>query len=140
MLTHILTDNRSATVLSTQVVGTFLPFVPLRIGINEALDTAVHCLYHAYRERATASSHVSPQTLTAYVQALDMLQIYISEPKLRTEIETICASVIIQYCEVCHSTPMYGPSRALVLTAAFCTSATGCRLVYPTIRKAHYRL
>lgn len=100
MLGYILSDPHCTVVLSEQVVWTFLRFVPCRIGVNEALDAAVCCLCYAYMDFLSVE-RVSSKTLSARGRSLKILQAYITDEAFQKTSETICASVIIQYCEVC---------------------------------------
>lgn len=99
MLCHILTDDRSQVFFSLQALGDFFPFIPSRLGINIALDSAVSCLCQIYRDvlNGRPTSH---HTIKQYANSLNALQRCIKEPQLRLEPETICATILLQLCEV----------------------------------------
>ena len=99
MLTYILTDSNCNNNLSPQATGTFFPFVPCRLGVNKALDAAVYCLWHAYCDFSRVG-HAQKNTLKAYGKGLGTLRGIIDDSASQTNSETICASIVIQYCEV----------------------------------------
>lgn len=99
MLTYILTDSHCSAVLSPQAVGTFFPFVPCRLGINGALDAAVYCLWHSYRD-FLQFGHAQTNALKTYSTGLKSLRTSIDDSTIQTKSETICASIVIHYCEV----------------------------------------
>ena len=99
MLVHILVDPNCQSVFSPQVVGTFLPLLPPRLGYNTALDAAISCLCSMYRD-FLVSGRTSFGTTRKYVATLGALQKCVADPSQRTKSETICASLIVQICEV----------------------------------------
>ena len=95
-LVYCLESKVKGTLIPLWLVGSFFQFVPARMGRNMALDSAVSTLCGIY---------CSPYKLHAgiyqsYVRALSSLRGCLSDTSLRMESETLCASILLQMCEV----------------------------------------
>lgn len=95
-LVYCLESKVKRKLVPLWLVGSFFQFVPARMGRNAALDDAVSCLCGIYR---------SPYNLYAgiyqsYVKALSSLRGCLTDASLRMESETLCASILLQMCEV----------------------------------------
>lgn len=73
--------------------------VPSRLGHNAALDDAVSCLCSLYID-ALRASKPSTDSLRLYAKSLRTLRQCLNVPRVRAEGETICASIILQGCEL----------------------------------------
>jgi hypothetical protein len=101
MLFISIIDNDVAQgLLPLHAVGSFLPAIPSRLGRNAALDAATASLCSIYVDHLTMKSMGSDVTIQKYIASLSALQSCIRDPQLRSESETICASIIVQMCEV----------------------------------------
>ena len=96
---HILTDSGSDRVFSPQTIDILFPFIPRRLGFNLALDAAVVCLCTMYGS-LVIGDRPSRETCAKYVAALGVLRSFLDDQLHRHQLETICASVIMQICEV----------------------------------------
>lgn len=99
MFAHVLTDPKCQSVFSPQAVGGFFLFIPSHLGRNAALDTAIPCLYSIYGD-LLASRKDSRETTLKYIACLETLRACVKDPVLRVQSETLCASLIVQICEV----------------------------------------
>ncbi len=106
MFTYILQDPMCHSVFSPQASSSFFPFIPGRLGINAALDAAIPCLCDIYGD-IRRGKQISAATTHRYVLCLGALRSCVADPGLRKQSETICASLIIQICEV--RTPLPPP-------------------------------
>jgi hypothetical protein len=80
--------------------GSFFDFVPARIGHNIALDDAVACMSAIYQGTPSISYIADREIYQSYVKALASLRSCLDDPSLRLEAETLCASIMLQMCEV----------------------------------------
>lgn len=96
----ILTNSKAQNLLSLQALGSFFPAIPARLGQNRALDAAIACLCSIYIDCLNSGSTPSRTTINGYVTSLDALQTCVKDPTLRPQSETMCASIIVQMCEV----------------------------------------
>lgn len=95
-LVYCLESKVKGNLIPLWLVGSFFQFVPARMGRNAALDDAVSCLCGIY-----CSPHGIPAGIyQSYVRALSSLRRYLSETSLQMESETLCASILLQMCEV----------------------------------------
>jgi hypothetical protein len=81
--------------------GSFFQFIPARLGHNVALDDAVSCLSGIYCDKS--SLHDKSKSLVNYenyVRALRSLQSCLNDEMLSLRSETLCASILLQICEV----------------------------------------
>jgi hypothetical protein len=101
VLASIVANDRAQVLLPLHALGSFFPLIPARLGRNSALDTTVTCLcsiYHRFlKGESTLASKV---TLGNYVNSLAALQRCVSDPGFRYQSETLCASILVQLCEL----------------------------------------
>ncbi|OIW23828.1 hypothetical protein CONLIGDRAFT_686057 [Coniochaeta ligniaria NRRL 30616] len=100
LFVSIIDNDMAQSLLPLQAVGSFLPAIPSRLGRNAALDAAVASLCSIYIDHLTVKSTGSNATLQKYIVSLNALQSCIKDPELRSQSETICASIIVQMCEL----------------------------------------
>ena len=100
MLAYILADSKCQSACSPQATGSFLPFIPSRLGHNAALDAAVSCLCGIYGDRQATTREPTPATMQKYGASLRILRTFVADSMFRTQSETICASIVLQICEV----------------------------------------
>ena len=74
--------------------------IPARLGHSFALDDAVACLCSMYTDSLRRIPGGSDNSLRLYAQALRSLRKCLNVPQARSEAETICASIILQACEL----------------------------------------
>uniref|UniRef100_A0A0B7KDJ5 Zn(2)-C6 fungal-type domain-containing protein n=1 Tax=Bionectria ochroleuca TaxID=29856 RepID=A0A0B7KDJ5_BIOOC len=93
-----LVDCLSSTSpgLSLHEIGSFISLVPARLGVSDALDTAVRCLCAAYTK--FASPRPSPHALH-YNKALSSLRKSLCDPAEALSAETLCASICLSWYE-----------------------------------------
>ncbi|KAB5578873.1 hypothetical protein GE09DRAFT_562855 [Coniochaeta sp. 2T2.1] len=96
----IIDNDKAQTLLPLKAVGSFLPSIPIRLGRNAALDAVTASLCSIYVDYLTVKSARSRATIQKYISSLRTLQDCIRDPELRSQSETICASIIIQMCEL----------------------------------------
>lgn len=101
VLAYILDDPRCRTIFPLASHGTFYYEIPSRLGCNGALDSAVACLCSAYIETLRVSSIASPTVIRGYMRSLQALRIALDNARFKFEPETLCASIVLQVCEVC---------------------------------------
>lgn len=79
--------------------GGFLVDIPRRLGVNEALDSAVQALVNSHQDFC-AGLGVTSRALAGYSRALRMLRSYLNDPvKARTS-ETLCSVMVLLMCQV----------------------------------------
>jgi hypothetical protein len=100
LFVSILDNDKAQALLPLKAVGSFLPLIPCRLGRNRALDAVIASLCSVYVDHLTGKTPGSSATLQKYVASLNALQQCIKDPVLRSQSETICASIIVQMCEV----------------------------------------
>ncbi len=100
-IVYCLGSNTKGTLIPLRFVGSFFDFIPARLGRNMALDDSVTCLSSIY-SRAPPGIHEAPrkEIYESYATALSSLRASLNNPTLRTESETLCASILLQICEV----------------------------------------
>lgn len=95
-LAYCLESKVKGTFIPLWLVGSFFQFIPARVGHNAALDDAVSCLCDIYS--SPYSFHMG--IYQSYVRALSSLRCYLSDTSLQMSSETLCASILLQMCEV----------------------------------------
>jgi hypothetical protein len=88
------------TLISLHLVGSFFDFIPARMGFNTALDDAVSCLCSIYSHKYSTPYGYQKHIFQSYVRALSSLRGCLEDPVVRMESETLCASMLLQMCEV----------------------------------------
>ncbi|KAL4935332.1 hypothetical protein BDV06DRAFT_131025 [Aspergillus oleicola] len=74
--------------------GGYLVFVPRRLGLNEALDTAIDALITTHQTYASCKE-VTATSLTKYSTALGALRRCLSNPSVASTSETLCAVSVL---------------------------------------------
>ena len=100
MLCHILTDPKSQRVFQLQSLSNFFQFVPSRLGHNAALDASISCLCSIFTNLLNESTTISKTTFKHYGRSIRALQSCLRHEDTRSDPNTICASIILQLCEV----------------------------------------
>ena len=95
-LVYCLESKVKGKLVPLWLVGSFFQFVPARMGRNVALDDAVSCLCGIY----CSSYNYHSGIYQSYVKAISSLRGCLSDTSLRIESETLCASILLQTCEV----------------------------------------
>jgi hypothetical protein len=88
------------TLIPLHLVGSFFDFIPARMGFNTALDDVVSCLCSIYSRKFSTPYGYQRGIYQSYIKALASLRGYLEDPVLRMESETLCASILLQMCEV----------------------------------------
>ena len=95
-LVYCLESKVEGTLIPLWLVGSFFQYIPARIGRNAALDAAVSCLCDIY-----CSPYNFPVGIyQKYGKAISSLRGCLSDTSLQMESETLCASILLQMCEV----------------------------------------
>lgn len=103
-LVYCLESKVKGTFVPLRLVGSFFEFIPARLGRNAALDDAVSCLCEIYCGTPSAPYNLHRGIYQSYVRALSSLRGCLSDTSFRMESETLCASILLQMCEVSLST------------------------------------
>ena len=82
--------------------GTFLVEVPKRLGRNNALDTATVALLERHTETSLKEDQTDPRApaVIEYNRALAALRKILDDATESTSIETLCAVLMLVYCQV----------------------------------------
>jgi hypothetical protein len=99
-LVYCLESKVKGTLIPLRLVGPFFEFIPARLGHNAALDDAVSCLCAIYCGAPSTPYNFHKEIYQSYVRALSSLRGCLSDTSLRMESETLCASILLQICEV----------------------------------------
>ena len=100
ILAYMLNDPKSQALFPLKSHGDFYGFIPSRLGRNLALDDTISFLCGIYADTLTNNPTTSEIAIRRYAKSLSSLRTCLEEPQLRTESETICASIVLQLCEV----------------------------------------
>ena len=95
-LVYCLESKVKGKLIPLWLVGSFFQYVPARIGRNAALDAAVSCLCDIYCSPYNLPSSIYQN----YIKAVSSLRGCISDSSRQMESETLCASILLQMCEV----------------------------------------
>ena len=95
-LVYCLESKVNGALIPLWLVGSFFQFVPARMGRSVALDDAVSCLCGIYSSPYSLDTGV----YKGYAKALSSLRGCLSDDSLRMKSETLCASILLQMCEV----------------------------------------
>ena len=95
-LVYCLESKVNGTLIPLWLVGSFFQFVPARMGRSVALDDAVSCLCGIYSSPYSFHAGI----YQGYAKALSSLRGCLSDDSLRMNSETLCASILLQMCEV----------------------------------------
>lgn len=98
--------------------GSYIRFIPSRIGHNKALDLAVSCLCQAHHMRLQSepSTEAIVRGNRTYGVALQVLQKFINEPSMAFEPEILCAAELLATYEV-RLLPPHRKTAGLMLSA-----------------------
>ena len=99
-LVYCLDSKVKGALIPLRIVGSFFEFIPARLGRNAALDDAVSCLCAIYCGNPATSYNMNKEVCKSYVKALSSLRACLVDDAVRTESETLCASILLQMCEV----------------------------------------
>ena len=99
-LVYCLGCKVKGPLIPLTLVGSFFDYVPARLGRNAALDNAISCLCTIYGGAPSTQYNLSTEVYRAYAGALSSLRSCLSDPTLQMEPETLCASTLLQICEV----------------------------------------
>ena len=102
-LVYCLDSKVKGALIPLRIVGSFFEFIPARLGRNTALDDAVSCICAIYRGNPATLYNMHKEVCTGYVKALSSLRSCLDDDAARMESETLCASILLQMCEVCLS-------------------------------------
>ena len=100
IFSYILDHGKHQALFPLSSHGDFYKFIPSRLGMNPALDMSISCLCTIYTDTLSTSSPTSKDSIRSYARALSTLRACLETERVRTESETICASIILQLCEV----------------------------------------
>jgi hypothetical protein len=101
MMCYLLADEERQPNSLLQMMGDFLPYLPSRMGHNPALDRGVACicsLYRGFVDGGQRPAHAAQ--IREYLHAVSAVRDCIADPAQRLSSETICATIILQVCEV----------------------------------------
>ena len=104
-LVYCLGSNVTGALIPLRFVGSFFDFIPARLGHSAALDHAVSCLCALYQSRPSNPYHLNKTVCQNYIKSLSALRCNLDDEALRMNSETLCASILLQMCEVrlkCH--------------------------------------
>lgn len=93
-------DNQAVFLFPLRFHGSYLHFIPARLGRNPALDAAVSCLCAMYIDTQAKTASTRRTATRRYVQSLQALRLCVEDPQVRLQSETICVSILMQLCEV----------------------------------------
>ena len=99
-LAHMLDDPTSQLTFPIRSHGSFYSFIPSRLGRNPAMDDSISCLFAIYCDTMAKRTPSTSTSIQLYAKSLRSLRYCLEEQWLRTQSETICASLVLQICEV----------------------------------------
>lgn len=99
-LAYCLESKVNGSLVPLRLIGSFFEFIPARLGRNAALDDAVSCLCAIYYGPPSTPYNFHRDIYQSYVRALSSLRLCLGDTSLRMESETLCASILLQMCEV----------------------------------------
>lgn len=94
---------------SLSELGGFIHLIPVRLGVHDALDSAVKCLCSAYSNFLSAKA---PPDTTYYSRALSSLRQTILIGKEALSSEVLCAVVCLSWYEVWIRRSLFEPQRS----------------------------
>ncbi len=99
-LCYVLDAPHSRVIFPINSHGSFYAMIPARLGRSDALDDAVSCLCSLYTDSSRRAASASSSSFRLYARSLQSLRRSLTIPQDRTAAETICASIIMQLCEL----------------------------------------
>ena len=100
ILCYLLNEPHDCVTFPIKSLGSFFQFVPARIGINAALDDAITCLCSMHIGFQKSAGTISESSIRLYGKSLRSLRKSLGTSHLRAMPETLCASIVLQLCEV----------------------------------------
>ena len=132
-LVYCLDSKVKGALIPLRIVGSFFEFIPSRLGRNTALDDAVSCICAIYCGNPATPYNMHMEVYKSYVKALSSLRTCLDDDATRMESETLCASILLQMCEVCLilnlDFQMLAKCDILVSSSSMLTSANGVNLL-----------
>lgn len=95
-LVYCLESKVEGTLIPLWLLGSFFQYIPARIGRNAALDAAVSCLCDIYCSPYNSQVGIYQR----YIKAISSFRGCLNDTSLQMESETLCASILLQMCEV----------------------------------------
>ncbi|ATZ56358.1 hypothetical protein BCIN_13g01990 [Botrytis cinerea B05.10] len=99
-LMYCLGCKVKGNLLPLWLSGSFFQYIPGRLGHNIALDDAISCVCSLYCDRSSNEYTKSNAIYRNYVRALSSLQKCLTEENVCLQSETLCASILLQMCEL----------------------------------------
>ncbi|KAF2273832.1 uncharacterized protein EI97DRAFT_469313 [Westerdykella ornata] len=99
LLGSLLHDCTARIAVPLVAQGSFYEELPRRLGRNPALDASVACLCHIWLDVAM-KRNTDSKAVALYVGGLKALATCLDDARTQYESETICASIILQMCEL----------------------------------------
>ncbi|KIY02498.1 uncharacterized protein Z520_00963 [Fonsecaea multimorphosa CBS 102226] len=99
-LCYILDEPQNRHAFPIKSHGRFYAMIPARLGRNTALDDAASCLCGIYVDSLRSTQPPSEECLRLYARSLRSLRKSLDIQHTRAQAETICASIIMQGCEL----------------------------------------
>lgn len=110
LLASLIENQTTCVGFPTITQSSYFSYISCRIGWNEALDTATECFCRIWQEylakfldplTPSKDRSYSKEIMILYGKSLRALNKCLSkEYGRRHESETICASIVLQFCEV----------------------------------------
>ncbi|KAH8684364.1 hypothetical protein BGZ60DRAFT_502581 [Tricladium varicosporioides] len=82
------------------LAGSFTRLIPARLGCNAALDDAVSCICSIYCHAPSTAYRADKEVFRKYNLALTSLRQFLGNDDTNMASETLCASVLLQMCEL----------------------------------------
>ena len=99
-LIYCLESHNNNLLIPLPLLGSFFELIPARLGHNDALDHSVATLCSIYLKQPAFSYDMDTELYRKYAKALSSVRHFIEEDFRRMESETLCASILLQMCEV----------------------------------------
>ena len=99
-LVFCLDSKVKGTLIPLRIIGSFFDYIPARLGHNLALDDAVSCVCNIYCGGPSSPANIQNLIYQSYVRAISSLRGCLGDTSVRMEPETLCASILLQMCEV----------------------------------------
>lgn len=99
-LVYCLESKVRGMLIPLWVIGSFFQYIPARLGRNRALDDVVSCLNEIYCGTSAVLYNMHKRIYRSYIRALSSLRHCLDNTILQMESETLCASILLQMCEV----------------------------------------
>ncbi|KAH7409172.1 hypothetical protein BKA64DRAFT_389110 [Cadophora sp. MPI-SDFR-AT-0126] len=123
---YSLDSNVAGKLFPLRLIGSFYQFIPARLGRSTALDDAIECICSIYSKAIPGPNEISKDIYENYAKAIASLRTSINDPTLQMESETLCASIILQLCELVVSVDR-GDWSQLLLGTVYLLQARGIR-------------